>query len=523
MREPLLASKLKLWQWAVFAAVVAAALVLRAHAVSRIFLWLDETDLFNEWVYGAHHKSLVDFALTTRNLTTLTWGWPAIVWISARSLGGTVGAARFPTLLVNAAAVPLLFALVYRLLAGFRSRFWPALFAAVFLVISVVQLDYAQRTYPYGALAFAAVAVLLGHFGILHATSDGWKPTPQLIRAIALYTAATVFSFCAHPSAALIPAISMTVISYSALRSRIWEQRKVLLWTAAAGLLIVAAALSNVKNPKYGFRPYLADYYTPLSLSAIPKLLLHAYGLATYQLDLFYNSALYYPDRLNLAVLPLVLMCVFGWQLAARGKFGAEFRHLALFAAVALLLPAALSLVKVFPFGGVRQLLFLGPFLMAFVALGFYALRANAFAKILGIAAAGAYLIFWAVNLPRFYNERLPQYTPDEIVSAWRENGQLPVYGRMSERELWYELRDHPEVHVEGLSYSAKPPYLLVTRHNWIGDDRWLGGFPESLRQAGYRVTVLKQASGFHIDNRLLSGSLYFPPNGFWIYKITAE
>jgi hypothetical protein len=553
MYDPLSASRLKVWQWAVFAAVVAAALVLRAHAVSRIFLWLDETDVFNEWVYGAHHKSLVDFAFTTRNLTTLTWGWPAIVWISARSLGGTVGAARFPTLLVNTAAVPLLFALVYRLLAGFRSRFWPALFAAVFLAISVIQMDYAQRTYPYGALAFAAVAVLLGHFEILRATCDGWKrhragaalaqsgkptlpaapgsvvprvsaePTPQLFRAIALYTAAIVFSFCAHPSAALIPAISMTVISYSALRSRIWEQRKVLLWTAAAGLLIVAAALSNVKNPKYGFRPYLADYYTPLSLSSIPTLLLHAYGLATYQLNLFYNSALYYPDRLNLAVLPLVLMCVFGWQLAARGKFGAEFRHLALFGAVALLLPVALSLVKVFPFGGVRQLLFLGPFLMAFVALGFYALRASAFAKILGIAAAGAYLIFWAVNLPRFYNERLPQYTPDEIVSAWRENGQLPVYGRMSERELWYELRDHPEVHVEGLSYSAKPPYLLVTTHNWIGDDRWLGGFPESLRQAGYRVTVLKQASGFHIDNRLLSGSLYFPPNGFWIYKITAE
>ncbi|HLH41681.1 MAG TPA: hypothetical protein VKV74_01750, partial [Bryobacteraceae bacterium] len=64
---------------------------------------------------------------------------------------------------------------------------------------------------------------------------------------------------------------------------------------------------------------------------------------------------------------------------------------------------------------------------------------------------------------------------------------------------------------------------LLVTTHNWIGDGRWLGGYPEYLRQAGYRITVLKQAPGFHLDNQLLSGSLYFPPNGFWIYKITAE
>ncbi|HLH44321.1 MAG TPA: hypothetical protein VKV74_15130, partial [Bryobacteraceae bacterium] len=440
MREPLSESKLKVWQWIVIAAVAALALLLRAHDVSRIFLWLDETDVFNEWVYGAQHKSLADFAITTRNLTTLTWGWPAIVWISARWLGGTVGAARLPTLIVNAAAVPLAFALVYRLLAGFQSRFWPALFCAVVLAISVVELDYAQRTYPYGALAFAALAVLLGHFEILRATSDGWKPTPELFRAIALYAAAIAFSFCAHPSAALIPAISMTAIAYCAWRSRIWEDRKLRLWTSAAGLLIGIAALSNVKNPKYGFRPYLADYYTPLSISSIPKVLLHAYGLATYQLDLFYNSALYYPDRLNLIVLPLVLMCIWGWQFALRGKFGAGFRHFARLGAAALLLPAALSLVKVFPFGGVRQLLFLAPFLAAFTALGFYALRGNAFTKMLSTAAAGAYLIVWAVNLPRFYNERLPQYTPGEIVDAWRENGRIPLYGRMSERELSYEL-----------------------------------------------------------------------------------
>jgi hypothetical protein len=517
---------MKPWQWAALLAVFAAAFLLRVHDVSRIFLWLDEGDMFNEWVYSDHPKSLVDFALTTRDATTVTWGWPAVIWIVSRTFGSTIGTARIPTLVANTAGVALLFALVYQLLAGFvGDRFWPALFAAIFAGISVVQLDYGQRAYPYGVTPFAALAVLVGHFEILRATgADGWKATPRLLRALLLYTLAIVFSFCMHASATLIPAISMAAIAYRALkglRSNGWD-KKIALWGAVSAGAILAAAALNIKNPKYGYRPYLADYYLPLSFASIPKLLAHAYALATYHLNLFYNAALYYPDRLNAAVLPLVLICVFGWWLAALRKFGEEFRHLALLSAAAVALPAALSLVKVFPFGGVRQLLFLGPLLMAFAALGFYALRANAFTKFAAIAIGSAYLALWAVNLPRFYRERLPQYTPDEIVAAWRDNPGLPIYAQFSEREFWYELRDHPEIHVRGLTYSAKPPYLLVTTHNWVGDGRWFAGYPEYLRQAGYRLIVLKQAEGFHIDNRLPSQSLYFPPNGFWIYKITA-
>jgi len=110
---------------------------------------------------------------------------------------------------------------------------------------------------------------------------------------------------------------------------------------------------------------------------------------------------------------------------------------------------------------------------MAFAALGLYSLRANRFAKYIYLAAAGAYVALWGINLPRFYQERFPQYAPQEVVKVGRENGGLPIYARFSEREYWYELRDHPEIPIEGLSYSAKPPDLLMTTHNWVGDDRW--------------------------------------------------
>ncbi|HKD70048.1 MAG TPA: hypothetical protein VKB84_24645 [Candidatus Binataceae bacterium] len=125
--------RMKPWQWVFFAAVFAAAFLLRVHDLSRIFLWLDETDLFNESIYGNHHRSLLDFAFGTRNGTTQSWGWSAIFWIVTRAFGPSIAVARMPTVLVNTAGVALLFALVYRLLPESSvNRFWPALFAAIF-------------------------------------------------------------------------------------------------------------------------------------------------------------------------------------------------------------------------------------------------------------------------------------------------------------------------------------------------------------------------------------------------------
>jgi len=169
------------------------------------FLWLDETDLFNESIYGNHHRSLLDFAFGTRNGTTQSWGWSAIFWIVTRAFGPSIAVARMPTVLVNTAGVALLFALVYRLLPESSvNRFWPALFAAIFAAISVVQMNYSQQTYPYGATPFLALAVMLARFEVRAAAGVEWKATPRLFRAVTLYTAAISLSFCVHASAALI-------------------------------------------------------------------------------------------------------------------------------------------------------------------------------------------------------------------------------------------------------------------------------------------------------------------------------
>ena len=519
----------RLWRWGLLAAIVLSGLLLRAHNVSRIFLWLDEMDMFNEYVYSDHHKSLVDFALYTRDATTVTWGWPGIIWIVSRVFGPTIEIARMPTVLVSAAGVLVLFFLVYRLLPRDFSgdRFWPAIFAALFAAVSIVQLEYSQRTYPYGATPCLAAAILLAHFQVLRAASGGWKYSPKLFRAVALYTAVASIAFCIHASLALLPAISIGFLFLSAagdLSRQTWAERwKVLRLALGAGAILSVAALLNAKDPKYGFRVYLANYYSAPSFRSIPKLLLHAYDLATYQLNVFYNPALYWPEGPNAMLLPLVLLCILGWILSVRGKFGPYAKHLALLGLAAVVAPAVLSLVKIFPFGGVRQSLFLSPFFLAFAAFGFYALRANLFTRVLGLAITCGYLVVWGANLPAFYAQRQAMYTPEDLFSTWKQNGSLPVYARECERELRYELRQHPEIQIATLPQELKPPYLLIGTHNWIGDNRWYGSFPEYLRKSGYQASLVKEAPSWHLDSRWHSQSLYFPPNGLWIYKVTTQ
>src|SRR5262249_25066100 len=157
-----------------------------------------------------------------------------------------------------------LFFLVYTLSPPdlLPGRYWPALFAALFAAVSIVQLEYAQRTYPYGASPCIAAVILLAHFQMRRTTAQGWKYTPQLFRAASLYTAVISIAFSVPSSLALLPAVSLCLLGVSAVRDLRWrpwpERWKVLRLALGAGALLAGAALLSGKNPKYGFRVYLA-------------------------------------------------------------------------------------------------------------------------------------------------------------------------------------------------------------------------------------------------------------------------
>src|SRR5579863_1322534 len=159
------------WQWATIALIIVVSFLLRAYDLSRIFIWLDETDFFNEYLYHNPTKPLIDFAVTTKNATTNTWGWPAIIWVACRMFGATIGVARGPSVVVGTAAVLFLFVLVYQMLPSALAgrRFVPAIFAAGLAAVAMPQMEFSQRTYPYGATPFLATAFLIAHLGLLRA------------------------------------------------------------------------------------------------------------------------------------------------------------------------------------------------------------------------------------------------------------------------------------------------------------------------------------------------------------------
>src|ERR1019366_6528686 len=136
------------------------------------------------------------------------------------------------------------------------------------------------------------------------------------------------------------------------------------------------------------------------------------------------------------------LLCLWGWALALKGRWGDQARHLAWLGIAAVALPAVLSLsrIKGFPFGGLRQTLFLSPFFLVFAVLGLYSMRAYRATRFLAGMAAVAYLALWAFNLPHIYNDRLAAYSTADIVGAWEQNGKLPIYAWNCDREIRYAV-----------------------------------------------------------------------------------
>jgi hypothetical protein len=345
---------------------------------------------------------------------------------------------------------------------------------------------------------------------------------------VGLYTLAGVFALFVHPSLILLLAVSAAFLVVTAAREFLWrqsERRGAFIKTVlAAGLVLGCAALVNAKNPKYGHRIYLPQYYHPLSWHSIPVLAGHAYDVFTYHLNLFYNHSLYWPEQVNWVLLPLVVVCLFGWWLVGSGKLGTQARQLAQLGLALIGTLAILSVVGIFPFGGVRQTLLLGPFLLTFAGLGAYALRRHRVTRILAIVAATAYLGAWAFNLPRFYNERVSAYDDEDLAQVWRQNGELKVFTRAADRELKYMMRHHPEIEISDLEPFPKPPYLLMATH-WepLENKTFYYGFVDHLKQEGAEATLVMKSPLVHLDSLQYRTSIYYPPNCVWVYKVTAQ
>jgi hypothetical protein len=529
-------ARLEHWQIAAVAGLTLFALILRLFDISKVFLWADEAGFFNQNIFGPHPKGLIAYAwgLKEDPATTNTWLWPGVMWLSCRVFGATVTAARIPFAIVGAITIPAVFSLIWTLIptASSKRRFAAAFAGAAVAAFSIVQLDFSQRVFPYAAVPFASCAIIIAHLRLLDALQGKGPLDSEAWRVFALYCAAGVLGLCTHPSLALlIGASGLLLFAGAAVNWRRFAPgaRRQIVWlTAACALILAGAAAMNQKNPRGGTHSYLAAYYHAFSIRGVAKLGVHVYDLAAYHLNLFYNTSLYWPERPNPALAPLILVCGLGWAAAALGRMGRPARRLAWLAAATIAMTALLSTMalRLFPFGGVRQTMFLCPFLFAFTAFGFYYLLQFRGLKIGAVAIAAAYLIAWAVNLPRFYSDRLMVYEPDDIVNVWRANGRLPFYVHQGTLELYYATRGYPEIQYGSIPYHTVPdpktPYFLISTRSGIDDQGWLPGFHDALRGTGQTSTLLLERPAKHPESGpTYFGSLYFPPSGLWIYKVT--
>jgi len=506
---------------------------LRLFALSDIFLWNDETDNFDEQIYDQMSTSLRGYAAAEAQELTLGPAWPIIIVITCKLFGNVVTVARIPSLLFGTAAILAVFYLVYRLMQSDENeRFYAsAVFASALVAISAIQMEFSQRIIPYGAVPFLSTAIIIAHLKIVHVIQDKSLPMGKLILWCILYSLIGGFSVYLHLSVTMILFASLVMLFGRACRSTdvVREKRNLLFGLLLlTSLSIFLAWIGNAIHTQSGYRFYLAPYYHTLNVRAIPFLLSRAYDLLTYHLNLFYNGSLYWPRKLNPVLLPLIVLCIMGWIYSARGRFGFIAKHLSCLAIMSVFITALLSLLMKYPFGGVRQNLFMSPFIYTFTGLGFGILIKSRWGKTASGVLVVAYLVSWGANLPHFYKERVTPYTTQDLVNAWEEHGKPSFYGDGGCGEtIKYMLREYPDIEAQDLDYESdilpEPPFFLISPRWPMECSLWLSDLKGRIEQSGCDVELIMVRNAAYPAHRDYRQCLYSPANGLWLYKITED
>jgi hypothetical protein len=521
-------------QLILIATVVLFGLLLRLHALEDIHLWQDETDWFDEQVYGDMSVSLRRYAALKAQEHTVGPAWPIIVAGASRVFGGKAMVARLPSVFFGTTAIVALFFLVFRIFQSTtgNSAFIPAVFVASLTAISILQLEFSQRLHPFGAIPLLATVIIVLHLEIVQIIQNDTLSIERLSILAFLYALVGGFSLFLHLSFTILlwsSFLIFLILGRSFLHPNHKKQVTSLGIASLTMLAIFFAWIGNVIHlSQSGYRPYLTPYYHSLDFGAIIFLITKTYDLLTYQLNLFYNSSLYWPRQLNPVLLPLVALCVIGWLYAAAGKCGQIAKQMSSLAAIALASTAILSLFRKYPFGGVRQAVFMTPFLFAFTGMGFYKFVSSRIGKVLGVIMVGSYILLWGINLPHFYRDRSTVFNSQELMTVWEQHEKPKVYAMGGSKNfLRYLLGAHSSIELEDLPYPLSvmedPPFLFVSTHWPIEKSLQRPKLVEEIKNSGYRANLIMMRVPKYPVNPDCIQSLYFPPNGLWVYKITKD
>jgi len=516
--------------------ILFVGMVLRFHGLEDIFLWNDETDWFDEEVYGHKSLGLLRYAALKAQEHSVGPAWPIIVRLACKALGGTAMVARIPSVLFGTATILAILFLVYYVLKSHsrKSAFVAAFLAALLTAISIPQIEFSQRTYPFGTIPFLTTLLVLLHLEIVKVIQSDRLSIEKFSILAFLYALIAGFSIFLHMSFSIVLVSSFFILLVLARRFLKLDHQNQVTFIGISALAVLSVFLAWIGNEIHispnqtGYRPYLASYYHRLDSGAIFFLLTRVYDVMTYHLNLFYNGALYWPRQLNPVLLPLVGFCIFGWIYAAFGKFGQVAKHLSILAIMCLILIAVLSFLKKYPFGGVRQTVFMAPFLFSFTAMGFYALGRSARWKPIAVVVGVAYIILWIINLPHFYQERIIPFDSRELLTAWEQSGKPKVYTLSGCKDsIKYRMRQHSQVEVQNLPFPLPNDqvFLIVSIHGAIEDGHglWRPRLQEEIKRSGYITTLIMKRIPKYPWKPDYRQSLYFPPNGLWVYKMSVK
>jgi hypothetical protein len=325
---------------ALFLLTIGAAL--RVYHLGNRSLWFDEALTAN-----TSRGTLTQMLEETRTRCSAPIIHPYILYLVQKVSSDPV-AVRAPSVVASLLAVFLMLAMVRA-----KVSYSAALFSAAILTVSVSQVRYAQevREYSLAVLLAACLIYCLVRWDVAGSRSRH----PALLYALLFFAPLVQYG---------LVLLAFGVLSTIVLRLLLARDTCFRLSHAAiASTFLVAGALvSFVLTLRYQFHPgrvpwYLAaNYFDPKSSS-----LLHFVGANTAWLLIFLISE--HIVRLCF-VLGVVIFCT--TRVLTR-----QYDSITLLALTSLLITISASIARVYPYGGIRQCLFLAPGLALFAGVVF--------------------------------------------------------------------------------------------------------------------------------------------------------
>lgn len=425
--------------WVILALTVTALVIRLYHLGSRLIIF-DEYLLLNPYIIPL---GLADYASELWKRTTYNPGWAFMVWPLTRLFGYSPFWVRLPSCLAGTAAVPAIY--IAAKTAGLGRR--AALLAAAVLGLSVYQVEYGQQVLPYSLMPLGT-CLSIGLMTRL-ARHDGRADAARAVMtAFALLVVVGAMLFCHNSTLIMLPALVFYWCWATARpaegpdRGRRFRMALGLLGGTAVALAMLAWFFAKLGESD---RNYLRAFFPGTFRDAPIRFLVSdtlnwadslyvkqfpgvgrfadaIYFAGSRTFDFFASQlrAEYLISNLHplgesarklpwVFTLPMLALVFRGLVRSFRGSGASEARRwIACFAAT-LGVCLVFSTLRLYPLGGIRQLLPLTPFVALAAAAGVESRR-----RITAwLAIAGA--VIWAAAslmlLPDYYrttDDRIP-------------------------------------------------------------------------------------------------------------------